>query len=193
MSDLIISPSMLGVTPSIFPIWVRFVEMFAAPLEIEIEITSESYSKTRVFWMYKEQGRKATMKFKGKPFSSEQLIVALLGDRNATRLMMEERYAESRSALPGHARSRWHKDSHSSERSVGLALSTLFGKRTELYQEVTADEATRLSLGIFGGKETGARIKLTVKGREQFCRELVQQLLMSKNVLFSAFFGDQNG
>jgi hypothetical protein len=189
MSDFVISPFMLGVTPRVFPLWVRLVEAFATPLEIEIEVTSDTYSKTRVLWMYKEQGRKTSMKFKGKPFSTEQLIVALLGDREATRLLIEEKVVQSRSAISNVAKSRWHKDSDRAGRSIGLALSTLFSKRTELHQEVTADDATRLSLGLFGGKETGARIKFTIKGREQFCRELIQQMLMSKNVLFSAFFG----
>jgi hypothetical protein len=190
MGDVIISPSMFGITSSVFPLWVRFFEAFATPLEIDIEITSKDYSKTTVLWMYKEQGRKAAMKFKGKPFSTEQLIVALLGDRQATRLLLEENYDQSRMAMRGQPiKSKWHRDSYGEGRSVGLALSTLFSKRTELQQEVTADESTRLSLGIFGGKETGARIKFTIKGREQFCRALIQEMLMSKNVLFSAFFG----
>jgi hypothetical protein len=181
---------MLGITPSVFPIWVRFVEMFATPLEIEIEITAENYRKTRVLWMYKEHGRKVVMKFSGKPFSTEQLIVALLGDRQATQLLMEEKLSPSALATTTH-KSKWHKDADGGNRSIGLALSTLFSKRTELHQEVTADEATRLSLGIFGGKETGARIKYTIKGREQFCRQLIQQMLMSKSVLFSAFFSSE--
>jgi hypothetical protein len=189
MGDVVVSPFMFGITSSVFPLWVRVLEAFSTPLEIDIEITSSEYSRTTVLWMYKEHGRKATLKFKGKPFSTEQLIVALLGDRQATRLLLEENYDLSRLAVAHSAKSKWHKESPSAGRSIGVALSSLFSKRTELQQEVTADEATRLSLGIFGGKETGARIKFTIKGRERFCRELIQQLLMSKNVLFTAFFG----
>jgi len=151
------------------PRLAKILDLFLPEAEIRIEVTGRDYAMKRIpfLWLWRrEEGSKFVMVLQGKPGFCEAAALYLTASARTAAARQSEPDATTEAVVVAEM----------TRRSKAERVSDVFRKQNQMLITVAGSSSMSEQMLMFWEAQQGAILRLTIRGKPAFCRNMAAHL-----------------